>query len=41
MHAKPEFPKMSKDMTGPPNKKFITQLEEKNTIVCEKRSPEF
>jgi hypothetical protein len=37
MHAKPEFPKMSKDMTGPPNK-IVTRLDEKNTVVCEKRS---
>jgi hypothetical protein len=40
MHAKPKFPKMSKDVTGPPNK-IATQQEEKNTVDCEKGSPKF
>ena len=31
---------MSKDVTGPPDK-IATRLEEKNTVVCEKRSLNF
>ena len=34
MHAEPKFPKMSKDVIGPPNE-IVSRLEKKHAVVCE------